>query len=149
VTATATFVLGRQSLDTPLWLISGVLAINGMGIVLVTVPTTVVALSSVREPLVPQASAVRSLTREVAGSLGTALLATIIAGEVGVLAVEDASPDEASAAMDAYNRGFVVATCVVAAGAVMALLLPRGPAYALADVGPRHRVSSISPEGVE
>jgi EmrB/QacA subfamily drug resistance transporter len=149
VTATATFVLGQQSLDTPLWLISVVLAINGMGIVLVTVPTTVVALSSVREPLVPQASAVRSLTREVAGSLGTALLATIIAGEVGVLAVEDASPEEASVAMDAYNRGFVVATCVVAAGAVLALLLPRGPAHALASVEARHRVSSISPEGVE
>ena len=51
--------------------------------------------------------------------------------------------------MEAHNRGFVVAQCVVAVGAVLALLLPRGPAHTLARLATRHRVSSISSEGVD
>ena len=87
---------------------------------------TVMGLSAVASRLVPQAAALRSLTRQVSGALGTAVLATIITAQVGELTFQAASPEELDRAQQAYNVGFLVSAVIAAIGLVLARMLPRG-----------------------
>ena len=80
----------RCCASTPRWvLVITLMVVNNVGIVLCTMPLVVMGLSAVASRLVPQASALRSLTRQVSGALGTAVLATIITAQVGELTFTD------------------------------------------------------------
>jgi hypothetical protein len=67
----------------------------------------------------------RSLTRQVSGAFGTAVLATIITAELGDLTLTDGSDAELAVAQSAYNRGFLVSAGIAAVGPFLARLLPR------------------------
>ena len=72
----------------------------------------------------PQASALRSLTRQVSGALGTAVLATIITAQVGELTFTTATDAELADAQAAYNLGFLVSAGIAAVGLVLTRFLP-------------------------
>lgn len=129
--AVTAFVLGNLSLETPLWVVATVLTFNGVGIVLTTMPAMLMGLGSVPPTRVPQASAMRSITREVAGALGIALLATIIAAPSE--SELEATPTDAffESAQSAYNRGFLASCGLAVVGFLLATRLPnRAPARA-------------------
>jgi DHA2 family multidrug resistance protein len=118
---------GLLRVDTPLAVLIALMVVNNVGIVLCTMPAIVIGLSAVSARLVPQAAALRSLTRQVSGAFGTAVLATIITAELGDLTLTDASDAQLAAAQSAYNRGFLVSAGIAAVGLFLARLLPRRP----------------------
>jgi MFS family permease len=126
VASSAAFGLLR--VETPLAVVIALMVVNNVGIVLCTMPAIVIGLSGVSERLVPQAAALRSLTRQVSGAFGTAVLATIITAELGDLTLTDANDAELAVAQSAYNRGFLVSAGIAAVGLFLARLLPRRPA---------------------
>ena len=113
--ATATFLLGRLSSDTPLILIALFTLCQGAGTGLSIIPNNVAALNSLPNRLVSQASAMRSLNRSIAGAFGVALLVTVITSRLGGLS----NVGNIGEAQSAYNTVFLYA----AAGAVVAMLL--------------------------
>jgi EmrB/QacA subfamily drug resistance transporter len=126
LTVISAVAFGLLQVDTPMAVIVGLLVVNNVGIVLTMMPVTVIGLSAVASRLVPQAAALRSLTRQVSGALGTAVLATIITAQVGELTFDAASPEELDRAQQAYNVGFLVSAAIAAIGLVLARMLPRG-----------------------
>jgi hypothetical protein len=73
---------------------------------------------------VPQAAALRTLTRQVSGALGTAVLATIITAQVGGLALGSVDASDLDQAQQAYNVGFLVSAAIAGVGLVLARMLP-------------------------
>jgi DHA2 family lincomycin resistance protein-like MFS transporter len=126
LTTVSAAAFGLLQVDSPLAIVIVLLVVNNVGIVLCTMPVTVMGLAAVATRLVPQAAALRSLTRQVSGALGTAVLATIITAQVGELTFATASPDELEDAQAAYNLGFFVSAGIAAVGLVLARMLPPG-----------------------
>ena len=144
VIAASALLLGNLELDTPVWLLAAVLAGNGVGIVLTTMPAMLMGLGSVPATLVPQASALRSMTREIAGALGIAVLASIIAAppetELEDVAAGSALLDDAQTA---YNRGFLASCALALLGLFLATRLPRQAAGRV-DVGAGHSPGPVA-----
>lgn len=101
--------------------IVGVLVVQGVGMGLVFIPTTVSAMNSLPARFVAQASAMNNLTRQLGGAIGVAVLSAVLVADLG--AVAPVAPD-VEQAQAAYNRVFLVAFCFVAAAVAAALLLP-------------------------
>ena len=121
---TSSVAFGALRVDTPMVLVISLMVVNNVGIVLCTMPLVVMGLSAVASRLVPQASALRSLTRQVSGALGTAVLATIITAQVGELTFTTATDAELADAQAAYNLGFLVSAGIAAVGLVLTRFLP-------------------------
>lgn len=136
--AVTTGGLALTDLSAPIWQVATLVAVSGLGTVLVSMPSTVVSLSAVASHLVAHGSAMRSLVRQVSASLSTAVLATVIVAQAGVLAPRDASAAVLEAVSRAYRLGYLLAAIVAAAGLVLVAALPRAAgstAAATADVG--------------
>lgn len=99
-----------------------ILGLQGMGIGLAMMPNTVAAMNSVSSRLVAQASAVRSLNRQVSGSLSVAILSSLVVARMGSLSV--ISGTDPIAAQSAYNSVFLVGLAGAAVALVMAAFLP-------------------------
>jgi EmrB/QacA subfamily drug resistance transporter len=121
---TSSAALGLLQLDTPLPVIVSLLVVNNVGIVLCSMPVTVMGLSAVAPRRVPQAAALRTLTRQVSGALGTAVLATIITAQAGHLTLASADTSDLDQAQQAYNVGFLVSAAIAGVGLVLARKLP-------------------------
>lgn len=102
-----------------------VLFVSGIGTGLALMPNTVAAMASIKTRYVAEASAVRSINRELAAALGTAILAAFVVAELGEIAPTGLStPAELSHAQDTYNTVFSVATLCLVASLAMAFFLP-------------------------
>ncbi|BBC37419.1 Drug resistance transporter, EmrB/QacA subfamilyprotein [Streptomyces graminofaciens] len=66
--------------DTPLWIIAALLWIQGFGMGLVGTPVTAVMMRGVPPQLAGAGSAVNSVTRQVGGTLGVAMVGSILSG---------------------------------------------------------------------
>lgn len=124
IVGVAAWLLGHLTLTTPVTYLILVLAIQGLGNGLATMPNTVAAMNSVQSRFVAQASAVRSLNRQIAGSLGVAILATVVAGQIGAVSAAGLSGASASEAQHAYNLVFLIALAALAVAFVLAFFLP-------------------------
>ena len=122
--AVSSAAFGMLRVDTPLAVVMVVMVVNNVGIVVCTMPLVVIGLSAVAGRLVPQAAALRSLTRQVSGALGTAVLATIITAQVGELTMSSATDAELADAQAAYNFGFLVSAGLAVVGLLLARSLP-------------------------
>jgi DHA2 family lincomycin resistance protein-like MFS transporter len=98
-------------------------------------PAVVMGLSAVAPRLVPQAAALRSLTRQVSGALGTAVLATVITARAGALTGATAGRAELEQAQEAYNAGFLISAAIAAVGLLLAWRLPAGSSVSSAPRG--------------
>lgn len=117
----AALALANLTTATPLPLITAILAFQGLGFGLAIMPNTVAAMNAVPERLVNQASAVRSVNRQIAGAISVAILLTIVAATVGSLADPTTSPAVTQAA---YNRAYLLAVGAAVLATVLATRLP-------------------------
>ncbi len=106
-------------LSTPEWLIVAILCVQGLGTGLTNAPVMVAGISQLPKEMLSQASALRTLTNQVSGSLAVAVLGAVVAIRLGT----DLSPANAQSA---YNAVFVVGTVGVVIGWLVAFRLPRG-----------------------
>lgn len=98
-----------------------ILVIQGVGMGLVFIPTTVSAMNSLPARFVAQASAVNNLTRQLGGAIGIAVLSAVLVADLGAVAPASPVIDQAQAA---YNRVFLIAFWFVTAAALTAVFLP-------------------------
>jgi DHA2 family multidrug resistance protein len=119
VVVVSTTTLGFLSLSTPVALIVGVLCVQGLGIGLTNAPVMVAGISQLPKDQLSQASALRTLTNQVAGAVAVALLGAVVAIRLGT----DTSPVHAQTA---YNAAFVVGAVGIVIALLVASRLPRG-----------------------
>jgi EmrB/QacA subfamily drug resistance transporter len=113
-------------------------ALSGVGMGMFFAPVANVVLSAVRPAEEGKASGTNNAIREVGGVLGVAVLATIFARQGGYETAET------------FNDGLVpaiwVGAVVVAAGALLALLIPRRARPAEAEAGDRVLEPELVPQ---
>jgi EmrB/QacA subfamily drug resistance transporter len=110
------------------------LTVTTVGIGLSFVPSTIAAMSGVAPDKAGLASGVLNTSRQVGGSLGIAILATVAASQTSSLLASGHSM--ASALSGGYDHGFTVGAAISAVGAVAGfVLLPRRPTPQRAPAG--------------
>jgi EmrB/QacA subfamily drug resistance transporter len=123
--------LSRTSTDGSLLLdVLIPLTVVTVGIGLAFVPSTIAAMSGVAPDKAGLASGVLNTSRQVGGSLGIAVLATVAAHQASVLLASGHT--KVAALSGGYDHGFAIGAAISAAGAIAGfLLLPRSrPAQA-------------------
>jgi len=116
------FALSRVSPDTPLPFIAGALFVGGLGTGLAMMPPNVMAMNSVPHPKVSQATALNQVSRQLAGAVGTAVLAAVLA----ILRPTGApgTPGAVAELVDAYDTLFLIVGVLLVVATVLAVRLP-------------------------
>jgi MFS family permease len=96
--------------------------VGGLGMAITMAPTTTAAMSSVPVDKAGVGSAVINSARQVGGSLGIAIMGTVIAAQVTVSAVDPRYPAQY---VDGWHRALYVGAAILAAGAVVAVFAIR------------------------
>jgi DHA2 family multidrug resistance protein len=122
ILAVSFWPLGHLGVATPLWYVSLWLFVGGVGAGLSMMPNTVAGMNAVSFRLVAQASAVRSLNRQLAGAFGTAILASFLAARIGRIGTHAGHPTPSVVA--GYNDLFILGMWLLVAAFGLALLLP-------------------------
>jgi len=118
----AALLFANLTLETPALWIAGAVALQGFGNGLALTPNQVAGMNALPQRLLARGTAIRSTTRQVAGSFAIAGLTAFVLARVGSLeAPADAA--ESAAQQAAYNGVFLVCA-VLAAGCL--LLAVRG-----------------------
>ena len=118
----AAWFLGHLRAGSSVTWIILVLVIQGAGTGLALMPNTVTAMNALPARLVAQGSAVRAVNRQIAGSLGTAVLASIVAARIGTVSAGRAVPPAAGQA--AYNVVYLIGFGAGVLAIVLAIFLP-------------------------
>jgi len=109
--------LGRLTPTTSeLWIVV-LLFVGGLGTGLSVMPNTVTAMNVLPGRFTAQASAVRSMNRQVAGALGVAVLTGVFEARAGGSA-------EPGTLQSAYNSVFTLSAAICAVAVVLAFFLP-------------------------
>lgn len=123
--------------DTPYWLLASVLVVRGIGIGSSMMPTMAAAYSTLSHAQVPKATSSLNVINRVGGSLGTALLAVILQGQIasatpgpqqegGVGRIpEEQRVQVADQLADAFSHTFVWAVGLTLVALIPALILAR------------------------
>jgi EmrB/QacA subfamily drug resistance transporter len=101
------------------WNILPGLLVGGFGMAIVMAPTTSAAMGSVPVDKAGVGSAVINSMRQVGGSLGIAIMGTLVAGEVSVSQFDPRYPTQF---VDGYHRALMVGAAILVAGAFVAVL---------------------------
>jgi DHA2 family multidrug resistance protein len=119
----STWALSTLTLHTSETRIAAYLAVGGLGLGLSLMPTTVAALLALPNRMAAEASSLRTLSRQIAGSLGVAVLSTVIATRLTGIARPPTAPADIATAQSAYDLVFTIAawSCVLALAAAIAL----------------------------
>lgn len=114
-----TFMLTHLTNTTSFTYLTVVYAIRMLGISMVMMPVTTAGLNQLPKKLIPHGTAMNNTLRQVMGSIGTALLVTIMTSHS--LNV----PKEAMASSMLYgvNRAFMTATLITAIGLFLSLFI--------------------------
>lgn len=97
---------------------------QGMGSGLVFSPAMATALAAVPGAMMPQASTLTQLNRQVSATVGTAVMAALITASLGSITPRVSTVAQAASAQAGYNRMFLITTFVLASGTLMAFALP-------------------------
>ncbi|MGY6500890.1 MAG: MDR family MFS transporter [Acidimicrobiales bacterium] len=119
VVAWSMWRLAHLTPDGPERYIVEILVVQGVGLGLVFMPTTVAAMNSLPSRFVAQASAVNNLARQLGGAIGVAGLSALIVADLGAVSPSAIGLD-LDQAQAAYNRVFLVAFWFTAAALVVA-----------------------------
>lgn len=122
VVAAAVWQLAHLSPSTSRTAIVLLMMAQGAGFGLAVMPNTVAAMNALPARYTNRAAAMRSLSRGVSGSLGVAVLASVVTAQIGTLTGGESVA--AGAAQDAYNDAFLVAFVGTALAILLALRLP-------------------------
>jgi EmrB/QacA subfamily drug resistance transporter len=122
----ASLGFANLALDTPTLAIAALVALQGFGNGLALTPTQVAGMNSLPQRLLARGTAIRSTTRQVAGSFSIAILTAFLVTRIGSLA-PPSTPAEAVAQQAGYNSVFlVVAVLALVCLALAVRYLPRG-----------------------
>jgi EmrB/QacA subfamily drug resistance transporter len=120
----AALIFSRLDVDSPLLLIELALICQGFGFGFSMMPNSVTGLNALPSRFVAQATSVRQLNVRVMASFGVALLATILALQLGDLATTGADVAGSTVAQGAYNTVFGVTAISAGFATVLAFFLP-------------------------
>jgi EmrB/QacA subfamily drug resistance transporter len=109
------------------WNILPGLVVGGLGMAIVMAPTTTAAMASVPVDKAGVGSAVINSMRQVGGSLGIAIMGTLVATRVNVKPFD---PRYATQFVAGYHRALQVGAAILLAGAVVAVTTVRKPRHA-------------------
>jgi MFS family permease len=120
-------LFGTLDASSSFWNILPGLLVGGVGMAMTMAPTTAAAMSSVPVDKAGVGSAVINSMRQVGGSLGIAIMGTLIAS---VVSVNIFDPRYATQFTHGYHRALHVGAAILLAGAVLAVLTVRKPVHA-------------------
>ncbi|MFB4166994.1 MDR family MFS transporter [Virgibacillus sp. JSM 102003] len=116
-----TFMFTNLSTETSLTYITVVFAIRMFGISMVMMPVTTAGLNQLPTRLIPHGTAMNNTMRQVAASIGTAILVTVMTAAAVDMSA-DADPSEM---IHGVNVAFYVATGLSLGGLVLAFFIKR------------------------
>jgi EmrB/QacA subfamily drug resistance transporter len=120
-------LFGTLDARSSFWNILPGLLVGGVGMAITMAPTTTAAMGSVPVDKAGVGSAVINSMRQVGGSLGIAIMGTLVATRVSVSAVD---PRYAVQFVDGYHRALQVGAVILLLGAVLSVLTVRKPRHA-------------------
>ena len=134
-----TFAYTQVGTDTSYWLLAIALFVRGMGLGSTMMPTVAAAYATLSRAVVPRATSTYTITRQIGGSFGTALLAVVLSQQIAaelpasatsstsnIGAIPSAVREHAAPALaNAFGQTFWVAFGLTAAALVPAAFLPR------------------------
>ena len=115
------------------WSIVPGLVVGGLGMGLTMAPTTAAAMGSVPVDKAGVGSAVINAMRQVGGSLGIAVMGTLVATSVSV---DQRSPAYVTQFVEGYHRALLAGAVLVFAGAVISVLMIRPARRPVSEVAP-------------
>lgn len=116
IVTVTTFFFTNLSTETTLTYLTVVFAIRMIGIAMVTMPSTTAGLNSLPTSLIPHGTAMTNTMRQLAASIGTATLVTVMS----LGALDTTNPD---GLVHGVNIAFYVATSISGIGLVLALFV--------------------------
>ena len=120
----STLLLTRLDVDTSDWYVRGVLVLRGMGMGMMFVSVQTVTMYGIRGPAMGRASSVFNSTRQVAGSFGVAVFATVLANRTDYhLGSVTGQAGVQHALVQGFQDTFWIATAIAAVGIVIALVM--------------------------
>ncbi|CAA9536950.1 MAG: Uncharacterized MFS-type transporter [uncultured Thermomicrobiales bacterium] len=119
----AALALRRIGPDTGVWEIRALMLPIGWGFGLTLVPLQAASFARISTAATGRASAAFGVTRQVAGSFGVALLATVLSGRLADRGASLGDPRTSGAAVAAFGDAFAVAALVGLVGVGVALLV--------------------------
>jgi EmrB/QacA subfamily drug resistance transporter len=120
--AASLLLFGTLGVASTWWDIVPGLVVGGLGMAITMAPTTAAAMGSVPVDKAGVGSAVINSMRQVGGSLGIALMGTLVATTVSVAPLDPRYPAEF---VPGYHRALHVGAAILLAGAVIAVLTVR------------------------
>ena len=105
------------------WLIGANMLIRGMFFGLMVIPLQAATFATISPEATGRASSIFSVSRQVAASLGIAILATILTGRLGAHEAVLADPATRDAALTAFQDTFLIAAALSLPGVLAALLI--------------------------
>jgi MFS family permease len=124
VMAVSSLFLGMLSLDTPVVAIALVVGLQGFGNGLALTPNQVAGMNALPQRLLARGTAIRSTTRQVAGSFSVALLTAFLVSRIGLI---DRPTDPAAAAADQAGFNLVFLACAGVAAACLLIAIRYTP----------------------
>jgi EmrB/QacA subfamily drug resistance transporter len=112
-------LFGTLDEHSTFWNILPGLLVGGFGMAITMAPTTAAAMSSVPVDKAGVGSAVINSMRQVGGSLGIAIMGTLVAGSI---AVAPTSPAYGAQFVEGYHHALQVGAALLLSGAVIAVL---------------------------
>ncbi|EMR04978.1 Multidrug resistance protein B [Bhargavaea cecembensis DSE10] len=126
VVTTVPFVMMKP--DTPLVLLGLVFGLRMLGLSMLMMPLSTAGINSLPSRLIPHGTAMDNTFRQIGGSIGTALLVSVMTGTaVAIQPLPDPPPD---ALMTGVRVAFLVGGILSVAGFILALRLKKLPAAA-------------------
>jgi EmrB/QacA subfamily drug resistance transporter len=112
-------LFGTLDADSSFWDILAGLLVGGLGMAITMAPTTSAAMGAVPIDKVGVGSAVINSMRQVGGSLGIAIMGTLVASQVSVGRFDPRYPIQF---VDGYHRALQFGAAILLGGAVIAVL---------------------------
>src|SRR5690606_20362023 len=129
VVTTVPFVL--MTPDTPLVFLGVVFGLRMLGLSMLMMPLSTAGINSLPGHLIAHGTAMDNTFRQIGGSVGTALLVSVMTGTAAAIGpLQDPSPD---ALMTGVRVAFLVGGLLSVAGFVLALRLKKLPAAAVPE----------------
>ncbi|MFS0786422.1 MDR family MFS transporter [Shouchella sp. 1P09AA] len=107
------------SAETSLTYLTVVYAVRMFGLSLVLMPVTTAGLNVLPRELIPHGTAMNNTMRQVSGSIGTAILVSVM--------TSSASTEQSESMIQGVNNAFIVATVVAFISLIMAFFIKKNP----------------------
>lgn len=132
IVTVTTFMFTDLDTSTTFAYLAIVNAVRMFGVAMVLMPVTTAAINQLPRHLIPHGTAMNNTMRQVAASMGTAILVTVMTNSA-------LNPKQygVGGLIHGVNVAFIVAACICLAGAILALFFK--PAHSKQEKDPRRK----------